>query len=100
MKHLRMLPEAPDERKNYSDYVGEGFGVVTEGSVEAVRLVAETEGIVLEPIWTGKAMAGLIDHIRRGVIGPEETVVFIHTGGQPALFSYAKAFSHENDDGN
>ena len=84
---------SPDEVFNYSDYVGEAFGVVTERSLEAVRLIAETEGIILEPIWTGKAMAGLIDHIRRGVIGPGETVVFIHTGGQPVLFSYHKAFT-------
>jgi len=82
-----------DEIFNYSDYVGEGFGVASQGSLDAVRLLAETEGIILDPVWTGKAMAGLVDHIRRGMIGPQETVVFVHTGGQPALFSYYKDFA-------
>ena len=50
----------------------------------------ETEGIILDPVYSGKAMAGLIDHVRRGKVGADETVVFVHTGGMPALFAYAE----------
>ncbi|MCL4459226.1 MAG: D-cysteine desulfhydrase family protein [Chloroflexi bacterium] len=79
---------APDEITNYEDYVGEGYGVMTRECREAISLVAETEGILLDPVYTGKAMAGLIDHIRRGKIGRGETVTFLHTGGTPLLFAY------------
>ena len=58
-----------------------------------VRLVARTEGVLLDPVYAGKAMAGLIDHIRRGEIGSDESVVFLHTGGTPALFAYAAELS-------
>ena len=63
--------------------------MVTEGAREALRLVAGTEGIILDPVYSAKAMAGLIDHARTGRIGPGQTVVFVHTGGTPALFAYA-----------
>ncbi|MGQ9585387.1 MAG: 1-aminocyclopropane-1-carboxylate deaminase/D-cysteine desulfhydrase [Anaerolineae bacterium] len=79
-----------DEITNTPDYVGEGYAKVTEAGIEAIRLFARTEGILLDPVYTGKAMAGLIDYIRRGEIGPEKTVVFVHTGGTPALFAYQK----------
>lgn len=72
----------------YDQYVGEGYGALTDGACEAIRLVAETEGVFLDPVYTGKCMAGLIDLIRKGVIGRNETVVFVHTGGSPALFAY------------
>jgi L-cysteate sulfo-lyase len=74
------------------EYVGEGYGVPTEAMVEAVSLVARTEGMLLDPVYSGKAMAGLIDLIRQGRIGPEETVVFVHTGGIPGLFAYPEVF--------
>lgn len=75
---------------NYVDaYRGPAYGVPTPECLEAIRLVAETEGILLEPVYTGKAMAGLIDHIRTRRIGKEEIVAFLHTGGIPALFCYA-----------
>ena len=70
-------------------YLGAGYGVVTPAEREAVRLVACTEGILLDPVYTGKAMAGLIDLVRSGQIGAGETVLFWHTGGIPALFAYA-----------
>ena len=54
-----------------------------------LHLVARTEGILLDPVYTGKAMAALIDHVRRGQIPPASAVVFVHTGGTPALFAYA-----------
>lgn len=72
---------------NYTDATYPSF---TSESLEAVRLVAETEGIFVEPVHTGKAMAGLVDQIARGRVKPGETVVFIHTGGIPAVFSYAR----------
>jgi len=51
-------------------------------------LVARTEGIFLDPVYSGKAMAGLIDHIRKGKLSKKDTVLFVHTGGTPALFAY------------
>ncbi len=70
-------------------YIGEGYGIVTAESRAALKLVAEQEGIFLDPVYSSKAMAGLIDHIRSGRIGKGESVVFLHTGGTPALFAYA-----------
>jgi 1-aminocyclopropane-1-carboxylate deaminase/D-cysteine desulfhydrase-like pyridoxal-dependent ACC family enzyme len=80
---------APGEIENHDAYIGERYGVVTEGAREALRLVAGAEGIILDPVYSGKAMAGLIDHARTGRIGRGQTVVFVHTGGTPALFAYA-----------
>jgi 1-aminocyclopropane-1-carboxylate deaminase/D-cysteine desulfhydrase-like pyridoxal-dependent ACC family enzyme len=62
---------------------------MTEGARAALRLVAGTEGIILDPVYSAKAMAGLIDHVRTGRIGKGQTVVFVHTGGTPAVFAYA-----------
>lgn len=70
-------------------HLGGGYGVVTGAEREAVRLVARREGILLDPVYTGKAMAGLLDLVRRGEIGASEKVLFWHTGGLPALFAYA-----------
>ena len=70
------------------DYIGERYGVVTPGSREALALLARTEGILLDPVYTSKAMAGLIDDARHGRLGVESQVVFIHTGGTPAVFAY------------
>jgi D-cysteine desulfhydrase family pyridoxal phosphate-dependent enzyme len=73
-------------------YGGEGYGVPTRGMREVVALVAELEGIVLDPVYTGKAMAGLIDLVRRGCFDAERAVVFVHTGGTPGLFAYPSLF--------
>jgi D-cysteine desulfhydrase family pyridoxal phosphate-dependent enzyme len=70
-------------------YVGPGYGILAEAERRAVRLVARQEGILLDPVYTGKAMNGLIDLVRRGEIAAGETVLFWHTGGVPALFAYA-----------
>jgi len=70
-------------------YLGGGYGVMGEGEREAIRLVARTEGLLLDPVYTGRAMAGLIDMVRRGEFSRGETVLFWHTGGTPALFAYA-----------
>ena len=70
-----------------ADYCGAGYGVVTEQEREAIRLVAEYEGLLLDPVYTGRAAAGMIDLIRKGFFETSETVLFLHTGGQPALFA-------------
>jgi D-cysteine desulfhydrase len=69
-------------------YVGPGYSLPTEAMVEAVRLFARTEGILLDPVYTGKAAAGLIDGVRAGRFAAGERVVFVHTGGAAALFAY------------
>jgi L-cysteate sulfo-lyase len=70
------------------DYVGRGYGVPTAGTLEAIRLAAESEGLLLDPVYTGKAMAGLIDLCRNRVFGADQNIVFLHTGGAAALFAY------------
>lgn len=72
--------------------IGPGYGQPTPAMREAVELVARTEGILLDPVYTGKAMAGLLALIRNGTIQPDETVVFWHTGGAPGLFAYPEVF--------
>jgi D-cysteine desulfhydrase family pyridoxal phosphate-dependent enzyme len=69
-------------------YLGGGYAVVTEAERDAVRLVAQLEGILLDPVYTGKAMAGLLDLISQEEISADERVLFWHTGGVPALFAY------------
>lgn len=73
-------------------YLGAGYGEPTELMKEALALAAGTEGLLLDPVYTGKAMAGLVDLVRKGGIGRDETVVFLHTGGLPGLFAYADMF--------
>jgi D-cysteine desulfhydrase family pyridoxal phosphate-dependent enzyme len=68
-------------------FVGDGYGVPTEGSQEALTIVARHEGVVLDPVYTAKAMAGLIERVRRGRFSATETVLFWHTGGQAGLFA-------------
>lgn len=69
--------------------IGPGYGLDTPACLEAISLVARSEGILLDPVYTGKAMAGLIADIRAGSIAPSETVVFLHTGGLPGIFAHA-----------
>ena len=75
-----------------SDYVGPGYGLPTPGMRDAVKLVAREEGILLDPVYTGKGMDGLIDHVRKGFFAKESNVVFLHTGGSAGLFGYPDAF--------
>ncbi len=75
------------------DYVGAGYGIPTPGMIEAVRMLARMEGIFLDPVYSGKGMAGLIDLIRRGTFTAGQTVVFLHTGGAQGLFGYADTFN-------
>ena len=74
--------------ESYGEYAGDAYGVVTPGSKEAVILAARTEALVLDPVYTGKTFGGMIDHIRQGQFTTDQTVVFVHTGGTPALFAY------------
>ena len=74
------------------DYVGEGYGLPTEGMIEAVTMMARYEGILLDPVYAGKAFAGLIDLVRKGHFKAGENVVFLHTGGSAALFAYPRVF--------
>ena len=69
------------------EYIGEGYGIPTPAMREAVKLLARLEGLILDPVYTGKAMAGLIDLVRQGRFRPDEVVVFVHTGGIPGLFA-------------
>ena len=71
------------------DCIPPGYGKVSPSGLEAIALLARTEGILLDPIYTGKALAGLIDHARRSRFRDCQNVVFVHTGGTPALFAYA-----------
>lgn len=75
-------------------FIGPGYGIPTSEGVEAIRLVARTAGVFLDPTYTGKGMAGLIAEILSGRIGKDETVVFVHTGGEPALFAHADKLIH------
>lgn len=68
-------------------YCRAGYGVLTDAEREAVRLFARTEGLLLDPVYSGRAAAGMIDLIRKGHFAPDQTVLFWHTGGQPALFA-------------
>ena len=74
--------------KVYSQYVGEAYGIPTEAMREAMLLVARLEGILLDPVYTGKAMAGMLDLIEKGELNAADTVVFLHTGGTAELFAY------------
>ena len=78
---------APDEVEVNSDYCSAGYGVLTDTEREAVHLFAKTEGLLLDPVYTGRAAGGMIDLIRKGFLGKDDTVLFWHTGGTPALFA-------------
>jgi L-cysteate sulfo-lyase len=75
------------------DHRGEGYGVPTQGMLDAVRLMARTEGLLLDPVYSGKAFAGLLHDIRSGAYKPGECVLFLMTGGTPGLFAYRTALA-------
>jgi 1-aminocyclopropane-1-carboxylate deaminase/D-cysteine desulfhydrase-like pyridoxal-dependent ACC family enzyme len=86
------LRVSPSDILNDRNFVGKGYGIPTEAAVEAVRLFARCEGIVLDPVYTGKAAAGMIAHIRAGRYGRDDVIVFVHTGGSPAIFTWSHLF--------
>ena len=75
-----------------TSYVGPGYGLPTPGMIEAVEMFARLEGILLDPVYSGKGAAGLIDLVRKGRFKKDEKVVFLHTGGSAALFGYTAVF--------
>jgi L-cysteate sulfo-lyase len=77
----------------YDEYVGPGYGQPTDEMLDAINMLAAEEGIFLDPVYSGKGMAGLIGLVRKGVLKKGETVVFVHTGGSAALFAYQHLFS-------
>jgi L-cysteate sulfo-lyase len=77
------------------NYVGRGYGLPTEGMVEAVKMLAQTEGLLFDPVYTGKGLSGLIDWVRHDRFTKDDTVIFLHTGGSAALFGYPEAFGLE-----
>ena len=86
-KFGRRIQFAPGDVLANDEYCRAGYGVLTDAEREAVRLFARCEGLLLDPVYTGRAAAGLIDLIRKGYFKKDETVLFWHTGGQPALFA-------------
>jgi D-cysteine desulfhydrase len=90
IRRLRLgMTLAPQEVVAYDGYLGGGYAVMGEPERDAIALTARSEGILLDPVYTGRAMAGMIDLIRKGQFGKDETIVFWHTGGAAALFAYA-----------
>jgi D-cysteine desulfhydrase family pyridoxal phosphate-dependent enzyme len=89
---LSELGETPsvteDEVIVMDQYIGEGYGVMNQGVTDAIGVMAREEGVLLDPVYTGKSMAGLMDLVGRGYFRDGEKVVFLHTGGTPALFPY------------
>ena len=77
-----------------TDYVGEGYGIPTAECLEAIEVFARLEGILLDPVYSGKGAAGLIDLVRKGTFAGDENIVFLHTGGSVALFGYTAAFDY------
>jgi D-cysteine desulfhydrase family pyridoxal phosphate-dependent enzyme len=78
------------ELEVYDDYIGKGYGIPTEAGIEAIRTVAQTEAIFIDPVYTSKAMSGVIDLVKRGRFKRTDTIVFVHTGGIAATFAYDK----------
>ncbi len=92
--HMGLEPDLVNRERVVAngDYVGEGYGIATDGMLEAVTMLARTEGILLDPVYAGKGFAGLIDLIRQGRFEAGENVIFLHTGGSVTLFAYPNIF--------
>jgi len=81
-----------DEVTVLEGWAGDVYGVPVQSTLDAIRLVGQLEGVILDPVYEGKSMAGLIDLVRTGEIGPDSTVLYAHLGGQPAINAYASLF--------
>ena len=88
---------APSDMHVDDRFVGPGYGIRTETGLEAIRLLARTEAVFLDPVYTGKAMAGLLAYVRAGAYSPDEAIVFLHTGGGPSLFAHGSALLDHHD---
>ena len=80
---------AESDMRILDQYVGEGYGVMTAQVAEAIHIAAQTDAIICDPNYTGTAMAALIDQVAEGGFNDNETVIFLHTGGLPAVFTFA-----------
>jgi 1-aminocyclopropane-1-carboxylate deaminase/D-cysteine desulfhydrase-like pyridoxal-dependent ACC family enzyme len=83
------LSVTAEQIDNRDDYVGAGYGQPSEAGLEAMRLAARTDGLLLDPVYTGKAFSALIDDVRRGRLGADDVGVYVHTGGLPLMFNLA-----------
>ncbi len=79
-----------DDISVHDEYVGEAYGIPTGAGLAAIKLAGRTEGLILDPVYTSKALSALVDQVSQRNIGPEETVVFVHTGGLPITFAYSE----------
>ena len=92
-QHVGLRDPLPEETVvNFDGYFGAGYSLPTDDMVETIKLMARTEGILLDPVYTGKAFAGMIDLIRQGKWQKGQKILFLHTGGSPALYAYADYF--------
>ena len=82
-----------DEITVLEGWAGDVYGVPVQSTLDAIRLTGQLEGVILDPVYEGKSMAGLIDLVRTGEIGPDSTVLYAHLGGQPAINAYASLFA-------
>ena len=76
-----------DQILNDAGLVGAGYGIPSEASIEATRLFARTEGVIPDPVYTGKAAACMVAHVQKGRYARDDTLIFVHTGGVPAVFT-------------
>jgi len=83
----------PEEVINDNNYIGKAYGIPTPECIQAIKLLARTEGIFSDPVYVGKGLAGLIDHIKKGKLNKNDSVIFLHTGGAPLLFCYSDIFN-------
>jgi len=92
-KRVGVREDIPAEQITcFDEYVGPGYSIPTDSMIEAVKLLAQTESILLDPVYSGKAMAGMIDLVRKGHFAEGSNVLFLHTGGSPALYAYLDTF--------
>ncbi len=82
-----------DEVVVHDEYLGDGYAIPTRAGIDAIRLVGQTQAILLDPVYTGKAMSGMLDLLQKGELDDSDAIAFIHTGGGPAVFHFANYFS-------
>lgn len=93
LSSLEMNPDLAGEKvMTNGNYVGEGYGIATPEMIDAVKTCARLEGLLLDPVYTGKAMAGVMDLCKTGVISSASRLLFLHTGGSPGLYGYQEIF--------
>src|SRR5262249_24546716 len=86
---------APSDIDVTLDFIPPGYGKLTDACFDVISQLARTEGILLDPVYTGKAMGALLEDVRRGRLTSRDSVVFVHTGGTPALFAYGRELAEQ-----